>query len=50
MIRPENYFLIHHDRALTPLYGNGTGTHGIGKISGGLTKVGKIDIVLPLLD
>ena len=33
-------------RALTPLFGNGTGAHGIGKISGVLTKIGKFDIVL----
>ena len=33
-------------RALTPLFGNGAGAHGIGKISGVLTKIGKIDIVL----
>ena len=33
-------------RALTPLFGNGAGAHGIGKISGVLTKIGKIDIIL----
>ena len=33
-------------RALTPLFGNGAGAHGIGKISGVLTKIGKFDIVL----
>ena len=33
-------------RALTPLFGNGAGAHGIGKISGVLTKIGKLDIVL----
>ena len=33
-------------RALTPLFGNGAGAHGIGKISGVLTKIGKYDIVL----
>ena len=35
-----------HYRALTPLFGNGAGAHGIGKISGVLTKIGKFDIVL----
>ena len=29
--------------ALAPLYGNGAGTHGTGKISGVLTKIGKFD-------
>ena len=33
-------------RALTPLFANGAGAHGIGKISGVLTKIGKFDIVL----
>ena len=33
-------------RALTSLFGNGAGAHGIGKISGVLTKIGKFDIVL----
>ena len=33
-------------RALTPLFGNGAGAHGIGKISGVLTKIGKFDIAL----
>ena len=33
-------------RALTPLFGNGAGAHGIGKISDVLTKIGKFDIVL----
>ena len=33
-------------RALTPLFWNGTGAHGIGKISCVLTKIGKFDIVL----
>ena len=33
-------------RALAPLFGNGAGAHGIGKISGVLTKIGKLDIVL----
>ena len=32
-------------RALAPLFGNGAGVHGIGKISGVLTKIGKFDIV-----
>ena len=40
--------------AVTPLYGNGAGAYGIGKISSVLTKIGKFDIVLmydfPLLD
>ena len=33
-------------RALTPLFGNGAGAHGIGKISGVMTKIGKFYIVL----
>ena len=33
-------------RTLTPLFGNGAGAHGIGKISGILTKIGKFDIAL----
>ena len=33
-------------RALTPLFGNGAGAHGIGKISGLLTKIRKFDIDL----
>ena len=33
-------------RALTLLFGNGAGAHGIGKISGVLTKIGKFYIVL----
>ena len=33
-------------RALTPLFGNGDGAHGIGTISGVLTKIGKFDIIL----
>ena len=33
-------------RALTPLFGNGARAHGIGKILGILTKIGKFDIVL----
>ena len=32
-------------RALRPLFGNGAGAHGIEKISGVLTKIGKFDIV-----
>ena len=30
-------------RALPPLFGNGAGAHGIGKIRGVLTKIGKFD-------
>ena len=30
-------------RALTPLFENGAEAHGIGKISGVLTKIGKFD-------
>ena len=33
-------------RTLTPLFGNRVRAHGIGKISGVLTKIGKFDIVL----
>ena len=44
MILPKSHELAH--RALTPLFGNGTRAHGIGKISGILTKIGKFDIVL----
>ena len=33
------------NRALTPLFGNGAGAHGIGEISGVLIKIGKFDIV-----
>ena len=29
-----------------PLFGNGAGAHGIGKISGVLTDIGKFDIIL----
>ena len=40
--------------ALTPLFGNGAGAHGIGKISGVLTKIVKLTSSLcmkfPLLD
>ena len=32
-------------RALAPLFGNRAGAHGIGKISGVLTKIGKLDII-----
>ena len=37
--------LLQH-RALTPFCGNEAGAHGIGKISGVLTKIGKFDIAL----
>ena len=37
---------MFRSRALTPLFGNGAGAHGIGKISGVLPKIGKFDIVL----
>ena len=47
------YFSFYHpslsavaSRALTPLFGNGAGAHGIGKISGVLTEIGKFDIIL----
>ena len=40
------FALFTMSRALTPLFGNGAGAHGIGKISGVLTKIGKFDIVL----
>ena len=33
-------------RALTPLFGNGAGAHGIGRVSDVFTKIGKFDIVL----
>ena len=36
----------HNNRALTPLFGNGAGAHGIGKISGVLNKIVKLDIIL----
>ena len=42
MVRYSNHF----GRALTPLFGDGAGAHGIGKISGVLTKIGKFVIVL----
>ena len=32
--------------ALTPLFGNGAGAHGIGKISSILIEIGKFDIIL----
>ena len=32
--------------ALTPLFGNGAGAHGIGKISSILNEIGKFDIIL----
>ena len=38
--------MLNSARALTPLFGNGAGAHGIGKISDVLTKIGKFDIVL----
>ena len=34
-----------YSRSLTPLFGNGAGAYGIGKISMVLTKIGKISIV-----
>ena len=37
--------LIIDIRALTPLFGNGAGAHGIGKISGVSTKIGKFKII-----
>ena len=44
------YAIIGHTqanhRALTPLFGNGAGAHGIGKISGVLTKIWKFEIAL----
>ena len=50
---PWTYRTIHSStpsflraRALTPLFGNGAGVHGTGKISGVLTKIGEFDIVL----
>ena len=37
-----NYQLFKElTRALTPVFGNGAGAHGIGKISGILSKIGK---------
>ena len=53
-VTSENHYLLALvtgatravSRALTPLFGNGAGAHGIGKISGVLTKIGKFDIVL----
>ena len=40
------YSSVSKSRALTPLFGNGAGAHGIGKISGVLTEIGKFDITL----
>ena len=40
------WVVLHAFGALTPRFGNGAGAHGIGKISGVLTKIGKFDIVL----
>ena len=44
-----HHFLLHGSleniRALTPLFGNGAGAHGIGKISVFSTKFGKIYIL-----
>ena len=37
---------IDNIRALTPLFGNGAGAHGIGKISDVLTKIGKGPLTL----
>ena len=47
---PKNRGVVHLkskllERALTPLFGNGAGALGIGKISGVSTKIGKIYIV-----
>ena len=36
---------VYVSGALAPLFGNGAGAYGIGKISSILTKIGKIDIV-----
>ena len=33
-------------KAITPLFGNGAGAHGIGKISHVLTKIEKFDIII----
>ena len=41
-----SYEPVESTRALTPLFGNGAGAHGIGKISGILTKIGKFEIIL----
>ena len=38
--------ILNSGRALTPLFENGAGAHGIEKISNVLTKIGKLDIVL----
>ena len=39
-------FTVHciYIRALTPLFGNGAGVHGIGKISDVLAKIVKFDM------
>ena len=37
---------FYYFKALTPLFGNWAGAHGIGKMSGVLTKIGKFNIVL----
>ena len=42
----EIKFSLRTLRALTHLFGNGAGAHGIGKISGVLTKIGKFVIIL----
>ena len=41
----DRYPPVWHARALAPLFGNGAGANGIGKIRGVLTKIGKFDIV-----
>ena len=41
----DRYPPVWHARALAPLFGNGAGANGIGKIMGVLTKIGKFDIV-----
>ena len=44
-VHPINHDVICPSWALTPLFGNGAVSHGIGKISGVSTKIGKIYIV-----
>ena len=44
--RKDVFWRKYLARALTPLFGNGAGAHGIGKISGVLFEIGKFDIVL----
>ena len=45
-IHPQHFMVPSLcNRALTPLFGNGAGALGIGKISGVSTKIGKIYIV-----